>query len=143
MTRTPETIIQTLRTEQQVLKQGNRLILRRYERWYYITMTMDSNQISAVNFMSEKRITSMVREWTANARLLTVKEISPNFQSELNEKVLLNADSYRPLLKNGRCHLVGGYTTDTLHTVDADLDTQIHTIQSRMDGKPGPYLSFR
>ena len=126
------------------LQQGNRLVLMVHERWHYLTLSPDQRSIMAVNFMSAEMAVNTVTQMLPEAMLLRFNDISPIFEAELLEKVLPDAESYRPLLANGRCRLITGHTTDTLQGMAGTIDSQIDAIQHLMNnGKRGPYLSFR
>ena len=126
------------------LQQGNRLILMAHERWHYLTLSLEQGSIIAVNFMSAEMAADTVDRMLPEALLIRFADISPIFEAELAEKVLPDAESYRSLLVNGRCHLIIGHTTDTLRAMEGSLDSQIDAIQHLMTtGKRGPYLSFR
>ena len=139
----PKSIKTSLLNAKQAWQQGNRLILRQHSRWHYITLAYDMRQIVAVSFVSKEQAENMLSTMMNNGALTLFSDISPNFPAELAEKMLPKAEAYRPLLENGRCRLIIGHTTDTLREMDADIDTLIETIQQRMNGKRGAYLSFR
>ena len=139
----PHSIKRSLSDSRQAWQQGNRLVLRQHEHWHYITLNYDLRQIVAVNFLSEERVENMLLTMMTHGTLAQFSDISFNFPAELAEKVLPDAEAYRPLLENGRCRLIIGHTTDTLRELEAGIDTLVKTIQQRMDGKPGAYLSFR
>lgn len=138
-----ETSLKALRGFDIARQQGNRVVLWQHNRWHYITLEYDLSEIVAVNFMNEAQIKNSLATMANNANFVKFSDVTPNFVDELAEKVLSVAEAYRPLLANGRCHLVIGHTTDTLRTLEADIDTLVETIQQRMDGKPGAYISFR
>lgn len=133
----------SLLNAKQAWQQGNRLVLSQYNRWHYITLGYDMNPIVAVSFVSEEQAENLLSTMINNGALTQFTDISPNFLAELADKVLPDGESYRLLLENGRCRLIIGHTTDTLQELEADIDTLVKTIQQRMDGKPGAYLSFR
>jgi hypothetical protein len=140
----PPQIMNALANRDQAWQQGNRLVLRQNGRWHYLTLSPDLSHIAAINFMTPERAEDMIENMRTQAGLIRFSDIAPSFTSELAQKVLPDAESYRLLLANGRCHLIMGHTTDTLHTMEADIDTLIDTIDQLMkSGKPGPYLSFR
>jgi ABC-type Zn uptake system ZnuABC Zn-binding protein ZnuA len=133
----------SLSDAKQAWQQGNRLVLSEHGRWHYITLDYDMKQIVAVSFVSEEQAENLLSTMMNDGALTPFADISPNFSAELAEKVLPDAEAYRPLLENGRCRLIIGHTTDTLRELEADIDTLVKTIQQRMDGKRGAYLSFR
>jgi len=137
-----EKILQTLSNHEQAWQHGNRLLVWRYERWHYITLGFDMSQIVAVSFMEVERVRRTLSNMINNSDFAQFSEVAPDFVDELAEKVLPNAEAYQPLLENGRCRLIIGHTTDTLRSVEADVDTLIQIIQQRMNGKPGAYISF-
>jgi hypothetical protein len=131
--------IQTLTKGRDALQQGNRLVLMKYGRWHYLTLSQDQDSILAVNFMSAESAINMVTQMLSQAVLIRFADISPFFEAELAKKVLPGAASYGDMLANGRCRLITGHTTDTLQGVADPIDKQIDAIQQLMDkGKRGP-----
>lgn len=139
----PTQAVAALSRELGALQQGNRLVLMTHGCWHYLTLSPGQGGIVAVNFISAEMAMSAVKSMLPEAMLIRFVDISPIFLTELDEKVLPDAEAYRPLLENGRCRLIIGHTTDTLREMEADIDTLIETIQQRMNGKRGAYLSFR
>ncbi|MFO7679529.1 MAG: hypothetical protein R6X34_05710 [Chloroflexota bacterium] len=130
-----------LQTSGHVLRLGNRLLLFRHQRWHYVTL--DAAAIRAVNFMSPTRADLLLSDWAASAVLLPFEQVSLAFARQVAQVILPEAEAYRGMLENGRCQLILGATTDTLHPSTATINSQIAYLEQMMkSGQAGPYLSF-
>jgi hypothetical protein len=151
-----------LEQSEAVLLQGNRAVLFRHGRWYYLTLgdQVEGMGIQALNFLSLARAKVLLADWLTNgAQPVAYAQVSAIWAAEVREKVLPTAETYRPLLLAGRASLVRGSTTDTLRVMGGtpggtpgampdDLrvaETAVFSFLEQMmeSGQAGPYLRFR
>jgi hypothetical protein len=129
------------------------IIVYRHGRWHMLivsfvtTPDMRTMQgIATVNFMSPYRGGKTILEWLPYSKITPFEEVSPAFRQELAAKVLPTAEDYRPCLQKGLVTVAGGFTTDTLislnhHKIEADK--LVATIDAMMkEGGTGPFLHF-
>ena len=126
----------------------------RHCRWHWITLGQVVNSrnnlqqgIVGIHFMSHERAIKTIAEWWSYGALVSYKNVSKSFRRELEAKILVHAEDYRPLLAGGLIRIVGGYTTDTLKSIEYNskiADQIIAVIEIMMKGlSVGSFLDFR
>jgi hypothetical protein len=149
-------ITHRLKTEKVVLgdsKQNQPIILHRHNRWHLIIIGYLSDPanagyrgIASVNFMNARRAETTLDEWMPYCPLVEYEEVSPDFEKEVQVKILEKAEQYRELLENGKIAIVGGFTTDTLRKLNqnqVDIEISLSVINGMMiAGQMGPFIQF-
>lgn len=118
------------------------------EHWFFCFLKGPSyKSLETVNFMNEERAKTMKDGSFKNAKWSAYEDCSDELKKDLNQKLFLEAEAYRPLLQKDSCHLVLGFTSDTLQAVPNEaekLDAIVAVIAECMKGEQsGAYLRFQ
>ena len=157
MTGDIRTIKERLRKGKAVLgdpKKNHPLLAYAYSRWHLLTygFVQDNSEeeykgIAAVNFMNEYRADEYIGENSPYCPIVDYPAVSPDFEKEIETKILPGAEAYRQLLLRKDAIIAGGFTTDTLRRIQGpkqDIEGSIAILETMIRrGEMGPFIMFK